>query len=76
MIDTITRTIECAVQQVFWDDIQDALHMPEVRLTVYAPPRLLGDSSKFDPALIRQWMALGERVKPVYQSQALEAKHA
>lgn len=76
VIDTITRTIECAVQQVFWDDIQDALHMPEVRLTVYAPPRPLGDSSKFDPALIRQWMALGEQAKPVYQSQALEANRA
>ncbi|HJT25585.1 MAG TPA: hypothetical protein VJ873_13505, partial [bacterium] len=67
VIDTITRTVTCTVQQVFWDDIQDAVHTPGVGLTVYAPPKPLGDSTKFDPALIRQWMALGEQAKPVYR---------
>lgn len=67
VIDTITRTVSCSVQQIFWDDIQDAIHTPGVHLTVYAPSQPLGDPTKFDPALIRQWMALGEQAKPVYR---------
>lgn len=67
VIDTITRTVSCTVQQVFWDDIQNAVRTPGVQLTVYAPSQPLGDSAKFDPGLIRQWMALGEQAKPVYR---------
>lgn len=68
IIDTATRTVSCVIQQVFWDDIQTAIHAPGIHLTVFAPEIPLGDPAQFNPSLIREWIALGERARPTFRN--------